>query len=61
MLEKALSIAAVLLYLLTVFHNAAIVLLACWDPWPHTVMYLFLSHLSMMNLCTQPAQSPSCC
>ncbi|KAM6148409.1 olfactory receptor 2G3-like [Erethizon dorsatum] len=57
-LEKALFVTIILLYLLTLSGNAAIVLLTRLDPRLHTPMYLFLSHLSLMDLCYTASTVP---
>ncbi|XP_008592215.1 PREDICTED: olfactory receptor 2G3-like [Galeopterus variegatus] len=58
LLEKMLFVIIVISYLLTLLGNMAIIILARLDPRLHTPMYLFLSHLSLMDLCYTASTVP---
>nr|XP_020007426.1 putative olfactory receptor 2B8 [Castor canadensis] len=58
LLEMMLFVITMVLYLLTIFGNMAIIILACLDPRLHTPMYFFLSHLSLMDLCYTTSTVP---
>ncbi|XP_037019975.2 olfactory receptor 2G3-like [Artibeus jamaicensis] len=58
LLEAALFIIVVVFYLLTLLGNTAIIVLARLDPRLHTPMYLFLAHLSIMDLCYTTSTAP---
>ncbi|ELV13796.1 olfactory receptor 2G2 [Tupaia chinensis] len=50
-LEQVLFGAVLFLYLMTLLGNATIILISILDSKLHTPMYLFLSHLSFLDLC----------
>lgn len=50
-LEPILLVAISLFYSLTILGNTAIIALSVLDPQLHTPMYLFLCHLSLLDLC----------
>ncbi|EHH15887.1 hypothetical protein EGK_02042, partial [Macaca mulatta] len=58
LLEMVLFVIIVIFYLLTLLGNMAIIILARLDPRLHTPMYLFLSHLSLMDLCSTASTVP---
>ena len=58
LLEAALFVIVVVFYLLTLLGNVAIIVLAHLDPRLHTPMYLFLTHLSLMDLCYTTSTAP---
>lgn len=57
-LETNLFAITALLYLLTLLGNMVTVLLAGLDPWLHTPMYLFLTQLSLVDLCCTSSTVP---
>ncbi|XP_007535171.1 olfactory receptor 2G3-like [Erinaceus europaeus] len=57
-LEIILFVVTAVFYLLALLGNAAIIVLACVDPRLHTPMYLFLTHLSLMDLCYTASTVP---
>ncbi|XP_045685417.1 olfactory receptor 2G3-like [Phyllostomus hastatus] len=58
LLEAALFAIVLVFYLLTLLGNAAIIVLARLDPRLHSPMYLFLTHLSLMDLCYTTSTAP---
>ncbi|XP_011382086.2 olfactory receptor 2G3-like [Pteropus vampyrus] len=58
LLEMTLFAIVVVFYLLTLLGNMAIIILAHLDPRLHSPMYLFLTHLSLMDLCYTTSTVP---
>ncbi|XP_022347955.1 putative olfactory receptor 2B8 [Enhydra lutris kenyoni] len=58
LLEMTLFAIIVVFYLLTLLGNMTIIILAHLDPWLHTPMYFFFTHLSLMDLCYTTSTVP---
>lgn len=58
LLKMTLFVIILFFYLLTLLGNIAIIILAHLDPWLHTPMYFFFTHLSLMDLCYTTSTVP---